>query len=257
MTYVASRVSKFPSGRIFGLGASVDTAYAHRTILDQIENIHGYVKGLFVLGDGAMHDSCTTVLANNMTINGIHCSDIHSKLLTSQINTETGKNQLISRKRKPKDWNILTFLNNNEHIYSNVTRRLPIITDLISRQKTVTKYLLSNSTTPHSKPRVQESIKIPLSIKPRSNWVEAMLIVHIIHALINGREFQSNLAVNIAPITQSKDVFINYPTILGSSNRGIEYMLPFHHAQNILKHPSFLIPYEKLQSKIAFSKSKD
>jgi malate/lactate dehydrogenase len=255
MTYVASCVSKFPNGRVLGLGASVDTAYAHRTILDQTESMHGHVKGFFVLGHGRINDSCTTLLTNNLTINGIHCLDVHSKLLTSQIKYKTMKHQFVSRKRKAKDWDIVKTLNNNEHIYSNVTRRLPIITDLIARQKTVTKYFLSNSTIPHAESKPQESIRHTFPTKSRSNWVEAMLIVHIIHALINGSEFQSNFAVNVAPIANSKDVFINYPTILGSSNRGVEYMLPFHHAQTILKHPSFLIPYEKLQTKIDLSKS--
>jgi len=258
MTYVASRVSKFPSERVFGLGASVDTAYAHKMILDQTEKIHGRVNGFFVLGNGAIGDSCTTVFTNNLTISGIHCLDIHSKLITTKVeNKTTIENQLMLRKRKSKDWDIAKILENNGNVYSNITRRLPMITDLISRQKTATKYLLSNSTIPYSEPKQQQSIKMSFSTKSRSNWTEAMLIVHIIRALINGSEFQSNFAVNIAPMNNSKDVYINYPTIIGSSNGAIKYMLPFHQAQNLINQHSFLIPYEKLQTKIRLSKSKD
>ena len=257
MTYVASHVSKFASGRIFGLGASVDTAYAHRDILVKTENIHGHVNGLFVIGNGTINESCTRVFANTLTIDGIRHLDIHSELPTSQIRNKTFENQSIPKKRKSQGWNIVKILNNNKNVYPNVIRRLPIITDLISRQKTIIKYLLPNPITSHPELKVQASITLPSRIKPRSNWVEAMLIVRLIHAVINGNEFQSNFAVNIAPITDSKDVFINYPTIIGSSNRGIEYMLPFHRALNILKQPAFLIPYEKLQTKLRLSKSKD
>ncbi|CAF0753924.1 unnamed protein product [Rotaria sp. Silwood1] len=257
MTYVASRVSKFPIERIFGLGASILTAYAHRTILNQTENIHGHVNGFFVIGNGLIDNSCTKILMNNITIDGIPYSDIHSKLIGSHVKTITVENHIISRKRRHKSWDIQKLLENNENVYSNVRRRLPIVTDLILRQKTAMKYLLSNSTIPHSKPKLQESLNILLSTKLRSNWTEAMLIVHIIRALINGNEFQSNFVVNIAPINNSTNVFINYPTIIGSSYCSIEYMLPFYQAQHILKQKSFLTPYEKLQTNICFSKSKD
>jgi hypothetical protein len=257
MTYVASRVSKFPTERIFGLGASVDTAYAHKIILDQIEEIHGRVNGFFVLGNGTTIDSCATVFANHLTINGIHCSDIYSKSIINKVENKTIENQLLSRKRKSKDWDIVKILKNNGNVYSNISCRLPVITDLMSCQKTAMKYLLSASTLSHSEPNPQQPIKIPFNTKSRSNWTEAMLIVHIIRALINGSEFQSNFDVNIAPINNSKDVFINYPTIIGSTSGAIKYMLPFHQAQNILKQRSFLIPYEKLQTKIRLSKSKD
>ncbi len=253
MTYVAWRVSKFPSERILGLGASVDTAYAHKTIRDQTENIHGRANGFFVLGNGRTNDSCSTVFTHHLTMNGIDCSDI----MTNQVENKTIGNQTISKQRKLKDWDLVKVLENNQTIYSDISRRLPIITDLVSRQKTVIKYLVSNSPTPHSKPNLQRSIEISLTAKPRSNWTEAMLLVHIIRALINNHEFQSNFTVNTALMNNSTDVFINYPTILGSSPGVIKYMLPFRQAQTILQQHSFLIPYEKLQRKIRLLKSKD
>jgi len=100
MTYVAARVSKFPTERVFGLGSSVDTAYAHKAILYQIENIHGRVNGFFVLGNATISDSCATVFTNNLTISGIHCSDIYSKLITNKVENKTFENQLISKKEK-------------------------------------------------------------------------------------------------------------------------------------------------------------
>ncbi|CAF3954379.1 unnamed protein product [Rotaria sp. Silwood2] len=257
MTYVASRVSKYPIERVFGLGASIATAYAHRTILNQNENIHGHVNGFFVIGNGLIDDSCTKVLMHNLTIDGIPYSDIYSKLIRSDMKTTNIENENVSKKRRHKNWDIQKLLENNENVYSNVRRRLPIVTNLISRQQTAMKYLLPNSTIPYAKSKRQESLNISLSTKLRSNWTEAMLIVHIIRALINGNEFQSNFVVNIAPINNSTNVFINYPTIIGSSNCSIEYMLPFYQAQHILKQKSFLIPYEKLQTNICISKSKD
>lgn len=255
MTYVAAYVSKFPSERIIGLGASVDTAYGHKTILDQMKNVRGHINGFFVIGNGIINDSCTTVLTNNLTINGIYCSDIYSKSRINQINDS----ERISQERKLKHWDVLKTLENNENVYSNLSRRLPIISNVNSRQKTVIKYLLSNFI-PDTKSKQQQqpsSITIPCNIKLRSNWTEAMLIVRIIQALINGKQFQSNFAVNITPITNSKDVFINYPTIIGSTNGAIEYMLPFHQAENLLKQDSFIIPYEKFQRKLCLLKSKD
>jgi malate/lactate dehydrogenase len=252
MTYVASCVSKFPIERIFGLGTSVNTAYVHRAILDRTEKIHGRVNGFFVLGD-----SCSTILTHHLTIDGICCSDIYSKSIINKVEKPTTENESMSTKGNLQDWDLIMLLKNKENVYSNTRRRLPIVTDLISRQKIAMKYLLSNSTTPDTETKLQESIQIPFSTKSRSNWTEAMLIVHITRALINGHEFQSNFAVNISPIHNSKNVFINYPTIIGSSNRSIEYILPFHHGQNILNQRSFLIPYEKLQTKIRLSKSKD
>jgi malate/lactate dehydrogenase len=253
MTYVAWRVSQFPSERILGLGASVETAYAHKTIRDQTENIHGRVNGFFILGNGRPSDSCATVFTNHLTINGICCSDI----MTNQVENKIMENQSISKQRKFKDWDLVKILEDNGTIYSDISRRLPIITDLISRQKTAIKYLLSNCPISHSKPKPQRSIEISLTTKPYSNWTEAMLIVHIIRALINNNEFQSNFAVNIAPMNNSNDVFINYPTILGSSHGVIKYMFPFRQAQNLLQQRSFLIPYEKFQRKIRRLKSKD
>ena len=252
MTYVAFRASKFPIERIIGLGASIDTAYAHRNILDQNKKIHGRVNGFFVLGNGLLGSSCTKILTNNLTIDGIHCSDLYS----NRTKTSMIENQFIPRKQYVQIENIRNILRHNS-IYSNVRRRLPIVTELLLRQKTATEYLISNSTISHSKVERQESIYIPFSTKLHSNWTEALLLVQIIRALINGSEFQSNFAVNIAPIHSSINVFINYPTIIGSSSRGIEYMLPFYHAQEILKQIVFLVPHEKLQTKIDFTKSKD
>ncbi|CAF0961855.1 unnamed protein product [Adineta steineri] len=251
MTYVASRVSKFPNERIIGLGASVDTTYAHRTILDQTENIHGRVNGFFILGNESMDNSCSTILTHHLTIDGILCSDIYSK----SIINKSIQNQSETPKQKLKEWNLITMLKNKETIYSNVQRRLPLCTNLIERQKIAMKYLLPASTIQSEQ---QESIRIPMNRKLHSNYTEAMLIVHITRALLNGCEFQSNFTVNISLLNNnSKDIFINYPTIIGSSNRAIEYMFPFHQAENILKQRSFLIPYEKLQRKIHISQSTD
>jgi len=127
MTYVAWRVSRFPSERILGLGASVETAYAHKTIRDQTENIHGRVNGFFILGNGRTSDSCATVFTNHLTINGIYCSDI----MTNQVENKTMKNQSISKQRKLKDWDLVKILEDNGTIYSEISRRLSIITDLI------------------------------------------------------------------------------------------------------------------------------
>ena len=197
MTYVAWRVSKFPSERIIGLGASVDTAYAHKTIRDQTENIHSRINGFFVLGNERMNDSCANVLTHHLTMNGIDCSTIMA-------------DQSITKQRKLKD----------------------------------------NS-------KFQRRIEISPTTKSRSNWTEAMIIVQIIRALINNKEFQSNFTVNIALMNNSTDVFINYPTILGSRPNIIKYPIPFDQAQTILEQHSFLIPYEKLQRKIRLLKSKD
>ncbi|CAF3187108.1 unnamed protein product [Rotaria socialis] len=250
MTYVASRVSKFRAERIIGLGASITTAYVHRTILNNIEKVHGHVNGFFVIGSGSIDDSVAKLVMNSVTVDGIPCSDIHSKLKGNHITNTTNENPVILKKENNKDWSIEKLLENKENVYSNVRRRLPIVTDMISRQKIAMKYLLYDSPISHSKSKLQESLNISFSTKLRSNWTEAMTIVRIIRALINGKEFQSNLIVNIAPIYSSTDVFINYPTIIGSSNRSIEYMLPFHLAQSILKEKLFLIPYEKLQRKL-------
>ncbi|CAF1980154.1 unnamed protein product [Rotaria magnacalcarata] len=250
MTYAASHVSQFPAERVIGLGASITTAYAHRTILNNIGKVHGHVNGFFVVGHESIDDSCRELLINNLTINGIPCCDIHSKLKENHTTNTTNENQVILKQRNNKDWNIEKLLESKENVYSNVRRRLPIVTDMISRQKIAMKYLLHDSPISHSKSKLQEPLNISFSTKLRSNWTEAMTIVCIIRALINGKEFQSNLTVNMAPIYSSADVFINYPAIIGSSNRSIEYMLPFHQAQNVLKEKSFLIPYEKLQRKL-------
>lgn len=84
-------------------------------------------------------------------------------------------------------------------------------------------------------------------------WTEAMIIVRIIQALLNGQEFQSNFVVNIGLIEPSRTIFLNYPTILGSTHRGIERLL----RDSKVHQSSFLIPYEKMQRQIYLSKSKD
>lgn len=176
MTYVAARVSKFPTERILGLGGSITTACIQRAILNKFEKLHGHVNGCFLIGHGSIESSCTKIIMNNITIDGIPFSDIKKCPLDAPLNT----------------------------------------------------------------------------YKLRSNWTEAMLLVHIIRALTNDKEFQSNFVVNIAPIYNSTDIFMNYPTIIRS-----RCIFPFRQAQNILQEKSFLIPFEKLQKNINPFKSKD
>lgn len=258
MTYVAWRASGFPSARILGLGASVETAYAHKTVLNQMKNIHGRVNGCWILGNGRTNDSCVTVLTNHLTIDGICCSDIYSKITKNQVANKSIENQFIPRNKKLKEWDLVKFLKNSTNAYSDLSRRPPVIPDIISRQKTVMKYLLTDSSIPHPEPKLPQTVAFSLTTKARSNWTEAMLIVHIIRAVISNHEFQSNFAVNIAPMTGSRDVFYNYPTITGSSHGAIKYMLPFQSAHpQILQQRSNVIPFERAQMKIRLVKSKD
>ncbi|UJR35869.1 hypothetical protein I4U23_028612 [Adineta vaga] len=251
MTYVASCVSKFPIGRVFGLGASIDTAYAHRTTLEQMGNIHGHVNGFSIVGNGLDCDACTTILADHLTVDGISCSDIYSKTDINKIAKPCSENQLVvSRKQESEEWNLIKILKNKETLYTNVQRRLPFITDLFFRQKIVARYLILPNLPSTSKFNRIESLKTSIHSKLRSHWTKAMIIVRITRALLNNCEFQSNFVVNISPIHNSKNIFINYPTIIGSTNRSIEYMFPFHQAQSILQQRTFLIPYEKLQTKL-------
>ena len=257
MTYVARRASEFPSERVLGLGASVDTAYAHRTILNQIENVHGRVNGYWILGNGGTSESCATILADHLTIDGIACSAIQSK----QTDNQTEKiieNQLIRTKRKSQKWDLVKALENGTSLYSDISRRSPMISDLISRQKNAMKHLLSHSSIAScSQSKAQQTIPIPLPTKTCSNWTEAMLITHLIRAVINNHEFQSNFAVNIGSISNSHEVFANYPTIIGSHHGAVKYMLPFRSAQDLLQQNSFLISLERSQRKLRLSKSKD
>jgi hypothetical protein len=49
----------------FLIDRSVNTAYAHKTILDQIGDIHGRINGFFVLGNGTTSDACASQLSHN------------------------------------------------------------------------------------------------------------------------------------------------------------------------------------------------
>lgn len=88
-------------------------------------------------------------------------------------------------------------------------------------------------------------------------WTTAMVIVRIIQALLGGKEFQSNFAVNIAPVCPTHDIFLIYPTVLGSTHRGIQHWLRFSAADRKLQQLSFLAPYDRMQRQIYLSKSKD
>ena len=257
MTYVAWQASGFPSERILGLGASVETAYAHRTILDQMLNVHGRIHGYFIIGSGEANQPCARVLSDHLTTDGVACSDIQSKFTDNQMQKRTREEQSVSRKNKLKELNLVKSLENGANLYSDISRRPPIISDLASRQKTAIKHLSSYSPPPHSESKSQQSVAISRSTKVRSNWTEAMLIAHLIRAVINNHEFQSNFAVNIGAISNSHEIFANYPTIIGSYLGAIKYMLPFRSAQQILQERLFLIPIEKSQRKLRLLKSKD
>ena len=244
MTYVAWRASRLPSERVIGLGASVVTSHAHRDILNRTGDARGRVNGFFVFGGESLDQPCATVSARHVTIGGIRDSNDYAD--RSSIDSP-------SRSRKP--WDLIEKLQKNETLYSNIQRRPPIASDVASRQKLAAHYLLSNAPSSRVDPTTEQPL--PVRLKSRSNWTESMLIVRIIQALIDGHEFQSNFAVNIAPIHPSKNVFITYPTIIGSSHRGIEYMFPFRDAHRRLHHRSFLVAYEKLQGKVCLSKSED
>ena len=88
-------------------------------------------------------------------------------------------------------------------------------------------------------------------------WTTAMIVVRIVQALLNGQEFQSNFAVNIASIDRPQPIFLIYPATLGSTYRGIERLLRFAQGDEYLQQRSRLIPYEKMQRQIYLSKSKD
>ena len=253
MTYVAWRVSRFPNDRVFGLGASVNTAYAHRRILDETRNIHGRVNGWFHIGSESTDGSCSEVLVDHLTIDGLRCSDIYAESTASKLETTTVEREQLSAEK----WNLVRTLNSGTSIYSNIRRREPVVQDISSRQRTAIQHLSSDSRRSSSPCRNQQSITVPSTAKARSNWTEAMLIVRIVRALLDGEEFQSNFAVNIAPIHHSRDVVINYPTTIGSSHRAIEYLFPFIRAQEILRRRFFLVAFEKLQNSIGLWKSKD
>ena len=253
MTYVSWRVSRFPRGRVFGLGAGVATACAHRRILEENGNIHGRVNGWFHIGSESTDGTCSEILADHPTIEGLRCAEIYSKsTLAKSENTAVQKEPLLA-----EEWNLVRTLSSGIPIYSNVRRRQPIVIDVASRQRTATRHLLCGSRHSPALCTDQQSLLTPSAINGRSNWTEAMLIVRTIQALTNGKELQSNFAVNIAPINNSKDVVIDYPTIIGSSYRAIEYLFPFTRAEEILRRRFFLVGFEKLQNSIGLWKSKD
>jgi malate/lactate dehydrogenase len=253
MTYVALRISGFPKERVFGLGAGITTAHVHRTILERTKNIHGHVNGLFIVGGQAIDDSCTAILAEHVTINGIHCVDIRTDTMTKSHVNRSVRSQSMSKSK----WNLIDILTNNISVYSNIQRRTPITHDLVQRQNKVVQYLQSSVHRSPLQSTIFNTIEIPSIDNRASIKTKAMLIVRLIRALVNGHEFQSNLAVNIMTVHRPHDVVINYPVTIGSSNRGVEYMLPCSSIQQTLHQQSFVISYEKCQQRIAWPKSND
>jgi len=238
MTYVASSVSRFPRERIFGLGASIDTAYAHRTIAENLKNLNGSINGYFIIGEAN-----ASISTKNLTIQGIPCSEIYTK--SSFYTTEKVKSDVQSKRQATKkEWDLITMLKNKQTIYTNPSRRI--------HHKTMINYLVQK--TSPSCPTIEQpspTINLSLSTKPRSNWTEALLITRILQALINDSDFQSNFTVDLSSIVpNSRPIFLHYPTIIGATNGAIKYLVPLSTLER-----SSLVPYEKRQSKLGFCSS--
>lgn len=254
MTYVAFRASRFPSERVLGLGASVGTVHAQQAVLERLNGVRGRINGFFVLGSGLETEACATTLSDHLTIDGISCSEVLSGTTESRMQSVSIRRPVSPSTGQTQEWDLVHRLKTHQMLFSNISRQSPLTTDLPTRQKTVTKHLRAITDDTPNRFELSSSLATPHSLSSRT---VAMIIARLTRALIDGDEFQSNLVVNIKSIHQSRDVFINYPTIVGSSPQSVGYMLPFPRARDILNQRTFLIAFEKLQNRLGLSQSKD
>ncbi|CAF0942787.1 unnamed protein product [Didymodactylos carnosus] len=161
----------------------------------------------------------------------------------------------LKNNEKKSDLSLLFEKDNN--IYLNTRRQPSVIDDISLREAKSVKYfntkenknqtssltslLLSNDLT--------NIVKKIYRYKTHSNWTQSFIIAKLCRAILEGKQFQSNLAVNIYSLysqNQNENIFLNYPVTIAYT---IENMIPLYSGIKTI-NDKLLRQYKKLQMSI-------